>query len=237
MLTDAEMQDIANAHAAEHYGVEWDAEALFTHLDPRGAYYHAHKIGTPEWVNQSIDDRSREFITGDGGFFVHRGTGEVWHFDSTQVFGLETWLQRYQAGWRPGWYMVRIAVSSTWGVARKLHGLEALVATNVSEETWVPGSRLAIRRQLGRTAQFLIQGARFPDLASSGLEFSAEYLGERTRRKWSPRYSHHLLWWLDDQFLLSDRFWRYLMSHSYSIRLTVGSRDDKDGTNDRPRQS
>jgi len=82
MLTDAEMQDIANAHAAEHYGVEWDAEARLTLPDPRGTYYGPHEIGTP--ANASRDPQELLFI-GDGGFFVYAADGAVRHFWSDHV--------------------------------------------------------------------------------------------------------------------------------------------------------
>jgi len=90
MLTDAEIDVVAQ----NHVGQASDVEVLYCEKrsNPDGIYFIANRL-----VDRYI---------GSGGFFVDRVSGEVWNFNSGQLFGkgLDYWLNWYAEGWRPGNY-------------------------------------------------------------------------------------------------------------------------------------
>jgi hypothetical protein len=88
MLTDEEIENIAQAHLRKSYPQDCEILSRVKRSEPDGVYFVA---------NRQADSLLNMYI-GDGGFFVTRQTGEIWKFGSGQVSpqeGLDYWLKWY----------------------------------------------------------------------------------------------------------------------------------------------
>jgi hypothetical protein len=100
MLTDEEIEVVAQDHLKKAYPADCEILHRQKRQEPDGIYFVA---------TRPTDDFLESYI-GDGGFFVARFSGEIWHFGSGQIFheGLEYWLKWYAEGWRPGGYRLTV---------------------------------------------------------------------------------------------------------------------------------
>lgn len=100
MLTNREIDDIAQSHIEAKYPQDCEILRREKHAAPDGIYFVANRR----------TDNPKDTYVGSGGFFILRSTGEIWEFGSGQIVyqGLEYWLQWYAEGWRPGIYRFRI---------------------------------------------------------------------------------------------------------------------------------
>ncbi|HZF08033.1 MAG TPA: hypothetical protein VFE33_04505 [Thermoanaerobaculia bacterium] len=94
MLTDEEIERIAEAHVRDTYSA--DCEILYR-----------EKRSAPDGVYFVANRRTDPYI-GTGGFFVVRGTGEIWEIGTSASRSLDDWLQWYDEGWRPGLYRLTL---------------------------------------------------------------------------------------------------------------------------------
>lgn len=119
MLTDAEIDRIAQAFVADSYPPGCEVLHREPFLIPDGIYFQANRPG----------DDVHELYLGYGGFFVARSNGEVWSVGSGQIVheGLQYWLNWYAEGWRPGNY--RLVVRS---VAKATRLAELIVLSHAT---------------------------------------------------------------------------------------------------------
>jgi hypothetical protein len=99
MFTDEEIESVAQDYLKKTYPADFEILHREKRQEPDGIYFLA---------TERIDDHLR--TTADGGFFVTRASGEIWHFGSGQIFhqGLEYWLKWYAEGWRPVGYRLTV---------------------------------------------------------------------------------------------------------------------------------
>jgi hypothetical protein len=98
MLTDEEIENIAQAHLRDTYPRNWKIVHREKCSDPDGIYFRAR------------DRRTGQGYEGDGGYFVVRQSGAIWKLDSAEVVsgGLGYWLKFYAEGWHKGPYRLTI---------------------------------------------------------------------------------------------------------------------------------
>lgn len=110
MLTDNEIEHIAETHVLKTYPSDCEILRREKRSQPEGVYFEA---------NHPAHDPLEQYV-GSGGFFVSRQTGEIWEFGSGQLFneGLEYWLQFYAEGWRPGTYRFTQGITVRYGRSR-----------------------------------------------------------------------------------------------------------------------
>lgn len=96
MLTDEELDAVAEEFVRTAYPSGWTIRSRETRSDPEGIFF----VASPDGGSYG----------GPGGFFVTRASGEVWAFGSSQTRGdrLDYWLKLYADGWRFGTYRVTV---------------------------------------------------------------------------------------------------------------------------------
>ena len=92
MLSDDEIEAIAQEHVRKNYPADCEILNRERRLEPDGIYFGANRRDP------------HDFYVGGGGFFVARMSGEIWKFGSGQIGDLDYWLKWYGEGWRPGKY-------------------------------------------------------------------------------------------------------------------------------------
>src|SRR5262249_38468097 len=94
MLSDEEIEAVAQDYVRRAYAADREIFHRENRSEPDGIFFVA-----------------KGSLPGDGGFFVTRASGEIWHFGSGQFGlhgGLENLLKWYAEGWRPGGYRLTV---------------------------------------------------------------------------------------------------------------------------------
>ena len=103
MFTDEEIESLAEDHVRKTYPADCEILSREKKSDPDGIYFVANRreVDPDDW---------QKMYCGDGGFFVHRASGEIWGFGSGQIVheGLDYWLKFHAEGWHLGPYRLTV---------------------------------------------------------------------------------------------------------------------------------